>query len=273
MMQTDSWHGRRARPTGIRAPALGIAACACWLAGCAPFPDNARERLVAANRQYESGNVTAARGELDMILRDYPEAPESAEAYYLRGLCAMRSRDTTVASKDLEHCIRLSQRQDLTARAHATLGEIDFGAERYSAACGHFAAAIPGLSNDPALEETLYRYGVSLQRERRWSEARQQFELLEERYRGGRHREEVSRRRAWPAGVFAVQCGVFREQATADAMVRRLSAAGLAGRQSVEDRSGESVRVVYAGRYATYEQAKAALPAVRRIVPDAQVMP
>lgn len=242
--------------------------------GCGgPFPTNARDRLIAANRQYESGNLTAARGELDTIIRDYPAAPQSAEAYYLRGLCHMRARESSLAGRDFERCVSLSRRPDLAAKAHAALGEIDFGLERYAAACEHFAIAASGLGNESPIDEVLYRYGVSLQREGRWDEARAQLARLLQQHGGGRHRDEVQRRVNWPANTFAIQCGVFREPKGADALVRKLSAAGISARQAVEGRAGESIRVVYAGKYGTRPQAKAALPGVRRIAPDAQVMP
>src|SRR5262249_4093929 len=82
------------------------------VAGCGTLPGPMRERLVAANKQYESGNYPAARGELDAILKDYPKAVESAEAYYLRALCEARAQETEPATKDLDRCLQLSRRPD-----------------------------------------------------------------------------------------------------------------------------------------------------------------
>lgn len=268
--RTSCGAGRR---RGLRITALVLLAGSVGLAGCGGISAQGKDRIKAARDRYDRGEFAGAVTELDPVLKEFPRAPESAEAYYLRGLAHMRQNSRGSAKSDLTKCIELSQRPDLTARARATLGEIAYDEEDFQTAIRLFDLSLRDMREEPPADEIRYRLAVSLQREARWDEAREQFAVLMHRYKGGRHPEDVRRRFSWPAKSFAIQCGAFQQEASAMALVKRLKDAGLSAREAFEGRGGVPVHIVYEGQYSSYAEARGALPKVRRHVPDGQIVP
>lgn len=257
---------RRAR---IALPSI----CLLLPIGCATLPEHARQRLLEGDRLYREKNYAAAEVTANVFLKEFPDRPESAEAYYLRALCRIQMGQRITAEGDLDRCLSLSRRDDLTARARAALGGLAFDSGRFTDAITHFGAALERMEERPPADEMHYRYGVALQREGRWDEARKQFSALLHRFPGSRYEDDARRRFSWPLKAFSVQCGAFREAASADALVKKLRGASMDARSAAESRGGRPMHVVYVGSYASYAAADEALKRIKAQVSDAIVVP
>lgn len=243
------------------------------MTGCADLPPSARQQLIKAYGQYRDQEYSAATATLDVILDEYPRHHESAEGYYLRALCRAARSQKTQATSDALSCVKYSTQKDLTAKAHAMSGSLLFEVGKTSEAIRHYTAALRGLPEKPPTDLVRYRYGLCLQREARWREARLQFAAVFQRYPSSNLAEHARRMYDWPHDHYSVQCGAFREKDGATKLVATLKKAGLRARVESFSRSGELLYMVYTGRYPMYGQAKDALGTVKQHVPDALIVP
>ena len=252
------------------------------LAGCAQLPDSAWQQLKQAQRDYDNRAYHVAEGKLDAVLKKYSgrgvplhegEPAFAAEAYYLRSLCYTKLSNKARAESDARHCLKLSKDPKLTARAHATLATLLYETNRIKEALPHFAEALKGLPEKPPTDLLRYRFGLCLQRENHWKEARLQFAAVFQRYPKGSPAQHAKRLYDWTHDYYSIQCGAFREKGKAAKLERRLKRAGLPSRVESLPRSGELLYMVYVGQYPRYEQARDALSSVQRHISDAIVMP
>jgi TolA-binding protein len=244
-----------------------------WGPACAELPPTAWKELREAENEYQAERYAAAVARLDKVLRDYPACSGSDEAYYLRSLCRARLGRSDDAKTDALACIKYASQADLKAKAQVSLGSLLFEQGRLNEALPHYAAAIGRLPDKGAMDLVQYRYGLCLQREGRWREARAEFATVCNRYPGGAVAEHARRAAEWRNEFFSIQCGACRDQGGANQLKDELSKAGLPVRVEKHLRSGEELHMVYVGRYARYEQAQEALGSVRRRAPGAQVVP
>ncbi len=243
------------------------------VSGCAAYPDSAWEQLKTARSDYQNQYYGAATRKLDAIVDQYPDHPDSAEAYYVRALCYVHLSQKVYAEADARQCIKLARHDDLKADAHATLATLLYEANRSSEALDHFARALRS-SRKRAEEDVLrYRYGLCLLRAGRWTKARQAFAVVYQRFPNQPTAEHAKRLHDWPHDAYSIQCGAFRDQASATKLNGRLKRAGLRSRIESHKRTGEMLHTVYVGKYPRYGQARDALPAVQRRVSDAYIMP
>ena len=255
------------------------------LAGCVSIPTVAWERLNAARQDYDQRAYRVATGKVDSALEKYvnrggsagtvPRGAEAfaAEAYYLRSLCGTKTFKKVRAEADARQCLKLSKNAALTARAHANLATLLYEANRIREALPHFAEALKGLPDRPPTDLMRYRYGLSLQRENRWKEARVQFATVYQQYPTGASAQHAKRLYEWPHDFYSIQCGAFRDKNKAAKLERKLRRAGLRSKVESRPRSGEVLHVVYVGRYPRYDGARDSLRSVQRVVSDALVVP
>lgn len=255
------------------------------LMGCVQIPAAAWEQLSAARHDYDKRSYRVAGGKVDALLRDYvtrggpadsvPQGAEAfaAEAYYLRSLCGTMTSKKVRAEADARQCLKLSKDENLTARAHANLATLLYEANRIHEAIPHFSEALKGLPDRPPTDLIRYRYGLSLQRENRWKEARVQFAAVYQQYPTSTSAQHAKRLYEWPHDYYSIQCGAFRERSGATKLERKLNRAGLRSKVETRPRSGEMLHVVYVGQYPQYNRARDALPSVQRVVSDALVVP
>ncbi len=239
-------------------------------AGCVVFP---HDQLAQAYGQYLGKDYRAASATLDLILNKCPHHPESGEAYYLRAWCRTQQSQRAQATADALSCIRYTADGDLKSKAHAMAGTLLFELGRTGEAIPHYRAALPGFAERPPKDLVYYRYGLCLQHEGRWKEARLQFATVFQRYPESLCAEHARRMHDWRDDYFSIQCGAFREKAGAEALKLELKKTGLRARIETRVRSGELLYVVYVGRYPRYDQASEAISLVRRRVSDALVVP
>lgn len=255
------------------------------LVGCVEIPTAAWEELSEARRDYDKRAYRVASGKVDIALREHvhrggsadtvPRGAEAfaAEAYYLRSLCGTKTFKKVRAEADAKQCLKLSKDAALTARAHANLATLLYEANRIREALPHFAEALKGLPDRPPTDLMRYRYGLSLQRENRWKEARVQFAAVFQHYPTGTSAQHAKRLYEWPHDFYSIQCGAFRDKSKAAKLERKLKRAGLRSKVETRPRSGELLYVVYVGRYPRYNGARDSLRSVQRVVSDALVVP
>src|SRR5262249_40166419 len=68
----------------VQALACGAVLIVC---GCGGLTPAARQKLLSGDTAYQRGEYRQAQADLDFVVRESPNVPEAAEAYYIRGLC------------------------------------------------------------------------------------------------------------------------------------------------------------------------------------------
>jgi len=266
-----------ARLSPRRRPGYQALALATWFilpAGCAHLGPAERQALIQANEMYARDQTSAAVARLDRLISDFDQAPEIAEAYYLRGLCRTRKGELQAAREDFKRAIDRSKRADLTARCRASLAAIAFREGDWLEAANLYEEALDGLPVQPPSDEIRFSAGVAAQRAGRWKDAAIHFARLLREFRDRPLAADARRMAAWRHEYFAIQLGAYQDAANAEKTVSTYKARGLP--QVVVQhlpRGGQSLWVVMAGQYATYSKALAALPRVRGVEPNAHIIP
>ena len=241
--------------------------------GCASLPPAERQLLIDASRQYTQGDITTATANLDRIIREYSNASETAEAYYLRGLCRFISKQLQAAGEDFDRGISTSTRSDLTARCRASLAAIAYQSQDWPRAARLYQQSVGELPDVPPMDAVLYAAGVSMQRAGEWQEAKLQFARLLNRFRNSPLAADARRMATWRHPYYSIQLGVYRDAENAGKAVQEFRLQGFDPVQEYLSRNGEDVWVVMSGRYRTYADATAALAAVRQRGYDAVIIP
>ncbi len=241
--------------------------------GCTELPPAEWERLNQAKAACQQRDYRAAMPTLDDILSKYPYANGAADAYYLRSLCHSNLSNKVQAEADARSCIEKSKNPALTADAHATLAVLLLEANRNPEALPHFEQAFSGAQPRPNDDLLRYRYGLCLQREGRWEEARAEFAAVVMQSPGGGAAAHARRAREWPNPFYAIQCGVFREAGGAQQLKTKLERFGLKSWVARQSRAGESLHSVFVGRYSRYDEARDAVAAVQKHAAGAFIVP
>ena len=242
-------------------------------AGCASLPPHERQLLTQAAANYTRGDVSAANSQLDRIIRDYDTTPEIAEAYYLRGLCRWKSQQPSAASQDFERGIAKSRREDLTAHCRAALAAMAFERSDWEQAAELYAKALPQIPDAAPTDEILYAAGLAMQRAGRWKEAATQYGRILWKFSNRPVAANARIQAGWRHPYYAVQLGAFRDADNAAASVQEFRKHGLDPEMENLPRGGQAIWVVMAGRYRTFNEAKAALPRYKPLRADATIIP
>ncbi len=241
--------------------------------GCTELPPGEWERLNQAKAACQRHDYRAALPTLDEILSKYPFATSAADAYYLRSLCHSHLSNKVQAEADARACIEKSKNPALTADAHATLAVLLLEANRSPEALGHFERAFSGAPPRPNDDLLRYRYGLCLQREGRWKEAREAFAAVLKQSPGGGAAPHARRAHEWRNDFYAIQCGAFRDAGGAEQLKARLAGLGLKSWVASQARAGEALHTVFVGRYSRYDEARDAVASVQRHAAGAFIVP
>ena len=244
-----------------------------WGPACAELPPTAWNELGEAQKEYTANRYNAAAARLDKVLQDYPAAGGSDQAYYLRCLCRAKLGQAEDAKADALACIKCASQADLKAKAQVSLADLLFEQGRLEEALPYFAAGVGRLPAKGSLDLVHYRYGMCLQREGRWREAKTEFAAVCNGYPSSQLAEPARHAADWPHEFFSIQCGAYRDQAGANKLQDELSKTGLPARVEKVRRNAEELYTVYVGRYPQYSKAQEALGSVQRKTPGAQVVP
>lgn len=270
-MGTD--HGWRLPGTWCVGLVAGVAVASLAGGGCHRLPEAAVRQIRQAHQAYRHRQYARCERLASPVIAAHAAEPDTAEAYYLRGLARLRTDRKQAAKTDFEKGRRLTDRAELKALLHAQLGNLEYEAGQYERAAGHYRMAEADLPPHPPSDRVLLRYGMSLQRSGRFREGKRVLARLLLRFPSGRPADQARRKVTWPHDYHRVQCGVYSKAETARAAARRLSDRGVPASSWRQTRNGKTRYVVQAGRYRTYPEARRALEEIRPIVPDAFIMP
>ena len=241
-------------------------------AGCTQLTPQAKQALVDADRLYRSGQYGMAKQSLDGWLARNDPAPESAEGYYLRGLCHLKMNSRAAGRADLERGLDKTRRPDLKANASATLGCMAFEDGQFDRAAALLSQAAQGLPAKPPLDVVLFRLGTAQQRIGQWAASREAFSRLATAVPRSPLILPARRKLNWPHDHFSIQCGAFRTSDSAGKAVSDLRAKGFDASPNA-DRSDGGLHRVYVGRYATWADATGALSRVQAAGQQAVIVP
>jgi len=250
-----------------------VSAVLLFLTGCSELPPDMRQTIADADRAYRGNDIATATKKADEVIAKYASAPETAEAYYVRALCRIEQGRSRYAMADLQTCIQLSKRPDLTAKAYASLGGIQHDLGQLQIAASSFQKSLQNLPNTPPADQVRLRYGICLQRLGLWDEARTQFSTLLTRFPSSPYVEDARHRLAWNNPFFSIQCGAFVQQNQAESLTQKLRSALSEAWVEPARRFGRQMYLVYAGKYGTFAEADAGLQYARRVTPEAFIVP
>jgi tetratricopeptide (TPR) repeat protein len=244
-------------------------------AGCFQMGEDQRQKLRRAGDLYRQQQVDEAIHQLDPVIQNAGGTAEVAEAYYLRGLCRAEQGRFKQAAADLKQAIARSVRDDLTVQAKASLAAVRFQQDDWKAAADLYDDVVGRLANSPPTDQILFYAGQAMQRAGRWKQARAQFGRILWKFASSPVKEDARRMAGWQHEYFAVQLAAFEDTENAENAVQRFRAnSGLDFVQMMNQPwRGSVLWIITAGRYPTYDDALKALPKVRRIAPDAYIVP
>lgn len=243
------------------------------LVGCTTLPDGERVALVQAAGQANSGQCQDAVARLDRMIATYPDAPEIAEAHYIRGLCRFQAGQLQAAVDDFDAAIRKSQRPELTARAQASLGTISYQQGRWTRAADYYREAVRDLPDEPPTDQVLYHAAVAMQRAGAWREASVQLGRILRKFPNSSVADAARQLAAWPHQYFVIQLGAFSNSDAAAKTADEYRARGVDAYQENISRGGTALWGVLLGRYANYADAMAALPRAKEVQSGAFIIP
>ncbi|HUU83919.1 MAG TPA: tetratricopeptide repeat protein [Phycisphaerae bacterium] len=269
--------GRGRRPVGrfplTRFSIRAILITTLAVTGCTRLPAADVKRIQQAHQAYSAGRYSQSQQLVTPVIAQYPTQPDVAEALYVRGLAWLKTGKTDSARADFEAALRVADREDLIPLLHAQLGNLDYEAARYQSAIAHYRRADSDLPARPPSDRVLKRYAEALQRIGRFDEAKRVQARLLLRFPQSQTATQVRQTGSWAKDYYTIQCGVYTKPDAARRAAADLSKRGVNASAWREERNGLVRHIVRSGRYQTHAEASQALAAVRRVVPDAFIVP
>ena len=261
------WTARRGRLSAVTLLVLVAAG------GCNDLPAPAVRQIKRADQAYRLSRYLESDRLAGEVIRAHSRKPDTAEAYYLRGLSRLKQARRADAEADFRAALRLCRRRALEVLLCVQMGNLAFQDGAYARSAGFYRRGADDLPANVPIGQVWYRYGLSLQRSGEFDRARAVFRRLVNGRPAGAMGSNALRQMAWKHDYFTVQCGAFSRMESARAAAANLLGQGIEAVASRQDRRGAPPYVVYAGRYRNYAFASAALPAIRRIQGDAFIVP
>jgi len=241
--------------------------------GCQELTPEARQMLTEGVNSYEKAEYNSATTKLSQFIDKNKEAPEVAEAHYIRGLCQLKLSHRSEARRDFEVALQRASRKDLIARAQACLAVMAYDDGNWATAANYYGEALPWIEDIHDYDDHLLRHGISLQRLGQWEPSRQVFARILHKYPNGAAAKSAKTLMGWNRPYFTVQCHALSKPDAAANEVARLRKLGLDASQQMETRQGQALYLVQVGQYKTYDEALQALERIKRHVPGARVVP
>ena len=99
----DTRQGGRRYPIGRCSSAVWVMLIAIAAAGgCDRLPASAVKQIREGHQAYRNRQYSQAQRLLSQVIAKHAQAPDTAEAYYVRGLTQIKSERPTLAKEDLE---------------------------------------------------------------------------------------------------------------------------------------------------------------------------
>lgn len=195
------------------------------------------------------------------------------QALSWRGKCYVELNRWNEAQEDFQRGLQLSKMTETTAICAEGLGDAQRALGRNEEAVASYQKAL--REGAGKIDEGLVRYklGVALVRQGRWADGREQFRIVAGQFSSGRYADKARRVLDHVGDHFVIQIGSFSSWEAADKELKRVTAAGYAGR--VLERPGATTAkfAVTVGRYVTWDSAQSDLAGIRNIYKDAFLVP
>jgi len=243
------------------------------LVGCQHLPPSAAQRVKQADVAYRAAGYEQARHIAGLVIAKYPSKIETAEAYYLRGLSDLKLRRLSSALSDFRSALKLCKRRDLEVLVRLELGNLAFDGGAYHKAVAQYADIMNELPAGVPSDEAWYRYGVSLQKVGDFGRSRQALLRAAGERRPGTINATARRKMSWQHSYFTIQCGAFATARSAGAVRDGLRRHGIPALVTSVKADRATRHVVQVGRYRDFSAARSALASIRRVQPDAFVVP
>lgn len=253
----------------LHVAALGL------LTGCASGLTAQQQRWLAEGRQlYEDKRYSGAIVELSKLLREQPDDPAVARAYYLRGMSHAQMGNRVEAYRDLNAAVDSGADATATREAYVVLGTLHFEDRAWADAAAALREAANRYPSTPPKDVILYRLGLCYERLSRWGESRGPFAEIVKHFPDSNFADAAARRLRVQPEHYAVQVGAFYERENAETLRFQLERDGLTAWLRTEPRNRQTMYVVLVGRFASYDQALGQLAMIQReFVPDAVLWP
>jgi len=221
---------------------------------------------------YEAGQDAETVIKLDEFLSDSANSSRADEAFYLRGMVALRRNDLERAKSDLKKAVSHTRNKQLRGRARVGLGDIAFAQGDTDLSEKRYRQGLTHLERSDQLSgHAHYRLGCLLQRKGLWDDADAHFDRVLYVFAGTELAERAARRTH--CVTWTIRTGVFGENSIADAEAKELCAKDFAGRTDAMILDGELVFAVQVGKFPTRQEAITELEGVRRLRGRAAVVP
>lgn len=261
------------RPSHRTCIAFAVTLVALPLAGCAELPAASKVQLTQARNAYDAGDFARCTQLVDPVIREHPKNPQTAEAFYLRGLARLRQHNRSESLDDFRKGEALARDPLLKALLDVQIANFAFDDDLYDQAAMRYSRAIKNLPDAPPIDAAMYRHGLSQMRSGKFDDGRKSLTELATRYPTSEFIRPAARALAWDGNYLTVQCGSFdnmdlAHKAAADLRRRQFDALAYPDPTSSHGRY-----VVRVGRFRTYGEARTVLNRVRTHVSDAFVLP
>lgn len=248
--------------------ALGLVAAGC----SGPLSPQAQQQLQSGYDYYAAGSDEQVVTTLEAFLAENARCSRADEAYYLRGLARQRLGRRDPAREDLQAALAATDKPELRGKTLLALGEMAYEDDDMTLAESLYRRALEDLDDTrPPADQARYRLGSVLQRQGRWDEADSQLDRVVHFF-ADTHLGRLAARRSHST-VWTIQTAAFRQRSRAQAAAATLRTDGLQAAARGMLHESEPLFVVQVGRFATYEQAAAALPAAQAHAADAFIVP
>ncbi len=241
--------------------------------GCATFSADLATQLRQAERDYRLARYKQADRGASAVIEAQPAHPDTAEAHYVRALVRLRGDHRDAAQADLDRAVELGRRREVIGAAHVQIGHIEFDDGRFDRAAAAYARAIPLLGRESTSGDVLYRLAICRQRLGDFARSRRDFDRVVRAFPGCRSAAAARQKLTWAEDCFSIQCGAYSQKYRAKAAAQSLSERGVRAVVSALPRRVGAPFIVHVGRFRDFDEARAALGGVRRVQPDAFLIP
>ncbi|MDB5303061.1 MAG: Pseudouridine synthase [Phycisphaerales bacterium] len=282
MRNTHSTRKCGRKPSGDNHPFTAVALGLLFLMvvpGCVDTA--ARQQVLDGSSSLKSGDYDGALQRADTYLQKYPNGPDAAEAYYLRGRAyeqraqeprysptpAQARANFAAAREAYNRGLALRPPPVVQADLHAQIANIAYYEEDYNTAAREWQTAYQNAQPDTVKAPILYRIGLCQQRLGRFNEADRSFAIVRQQYPDTEAAGKAASRVG--ARAFYVQVGVFADATNAEKAAIALRQQGFATSRAV-DAGRQIVRV---GPMATYAEARDTKTRLGALYPGAIIQP
>jgi tetratricopeptide (TPR) repeat protein len=257
--------------------ALGALTCA----GCVPDNSAAKEQLNAGYQAFDRKDYNGAMADADAFLTKNPNAPGSAEAFYLEGRVYEERAETAGFSGDMagvkanldkerssyERGLETPSAPRVQALLHAGLANVAYHLDDYGTAVREWQISYASIQPPDAQAWVLYRIGLCQQRLGWFPQADRSFQMVRQQFPSS---EPATRAAAHEgATCFYLQVGAYKDFPNANRSVSSLRAQGL----TADVVAGTDEEVVRIGPLTTFADARAVQIRLAASYPGAVIVP